>query len=247
MKITIRMYRNHDMDLLTLYKNSNFGFLKATKAALKAAASGKIYQFWIPKSDKPLNNFNFKYVYQAFVYLDEKEDKDIIDWLSKVKKGYRNSLIKMVLRSSMIGPAYYACFADDNIRMICDDIYDTNYSKYEIAPKKKKDKMKKNNSKSHIIKDTQNNLKIDDNSNNSNNLNNQDEKKDNFTNSVVNNIITNGIINNNIKNDYSNKTENDIINNEDTYKAEKNNINTPAEDADNYDFFDSLQGLFDQF
>lgn len=44
MQITVRLYRQHDMDLVGLYRTKDFKFQRHMKNALKAYAEGKDYR-----------------------------------------------------------------------------------------------------------------------------------------------------------------------------------------------------------
>lgn len=116
MKITIRLYRRHDMDLLVLYKNKNFGFQKALKKALKAYIHKEPYLVYQPET-QDFSKADFKYSYQTFLILDDVYDKEIIDWLKNVKKNHRNILLKTILRGSIVGPLAYGCMEGDDDRM----------------------------------------------------------------------------------------------------------------------------------
>lgn len=108
-RITLRLYRRHDIDLISLYKHPDFGFKTACVNALRAYINKKPYFIKQPTFTEPKE---FKYGYQLFIVLDDNKDKDIIDYLKKVKPRYQNEFIKMVLRGSVIGPVAYNCFDD---------------------------------------------------------------------------------------------------------------------------------------
>lgn len=110
-RITLRLYRRHDIDLISLYKHPDFGFKTACVNALRAYINKKPYFIKQPTFTEPKE---FKYGYQLFIVLDDNKDKDIIDYLKKVKPRYQNEFIKMVLRGSVIGPVAYNCFEDES-------------------------------------------------------------------------------------------------------------------------------------
>lgn len=119
-KIKIKLYRQHDMDLLLLYKNKEFGFAKAVKRALHAYAAKEPY-FFIPPETTDVHLYEFKKSYYTNIYLDEEKDADIIEFLKNVKKLYRNATVKSILRGAMIGPYVYGCMIHDSDREEAED------------------------------------------------------------------------------------------------------------------------------
>jgi hypothetical protein len=98
MKVMLRLYRQHDLDLLYLHKSKEFSMQKNVKLALRAYINGQQLTITVPDVavTKTLPRLS-----QFHIFLSEKEDADIIEWLEKVSKGYRNSLIKNILRHYM--------------------------------------------------------------------------------------------------------------------------------------------------
>lgn len=116
MRIPLRLYRNHDPDLLALYKNPNFSFQKALKGALRAYINKEPYFIYQPEQ-VDLRDFDFKYGYQFFLIFDDFYDKDIIDWLNGIKKRQRNIVIKSILRGAMVGVSISHCMEKDDDRI----------------------------------------------------------------------------------------------------------------------------------
>lgn len=111
MRITLRLYRRHDIDLISLYKNPKFDFKKACVMALKGYVHKQPVFFKQPPYYAPKDEF--KYGYQMFLVLDDNKDADIIDYLDTLRPRYRNEFIKMVIRGAIIGPIAYNCFPDE--------------------------------------------------------------------------------------------------------------------------------------
>ena len=155
MKISIRLYRDHDIDLVTLYKNPDFGFQKALKRALKAHVNNRPFVIFPPVS-VDVTHKDFKYVYQLFLNFDEEDDADIIEWLSNVKYRKRNEAIKSLLRGCVLGSFSYSCMANDEDRIITDKINKTihdciienmpnDIEIFNEAPKRREVRFKRNN------------------------------------------------------------------------------------------------------
>lgn len=158
MKITLRLYRRHDIDLISLYKNPQFDFKKACIIALRGYVTKQPVLFKQPPYYVPKDEF--KYGYQMFLILDDVNDADIIDYLETLRPRYRNEFIKMVIRGSVIGPIAYNCFPDE-IDAAGRDVNINNtqivLKDFPIKTRKGKGKKKKINTKSDSqpnIKDT---------------------------------------------------------------------------------------------
>lgn len=99
-KITIRIHRQHDMDLMSIYRNKSYHIAKEIKKALIAYANDAVY---VPP-EVDINNEIDGYVpTSAIVHITLSEKKDderkALELLSHIKYGYRCSFIKAVFRS----------------------------------------------------------------------------------------------------------------------------------------------------
>ena len=107
MKKKIRLYRNHDMDLISIYKNEKINFAKLIRECLHTIAAGKQIYYYIPDNKKIKGEI--KSIYQILLNLDEKKDKDIIEFLKNAKFRQVNALIKAIVRSCIVAPLYFNC------------------------------------------------------------------------------------------------------------------------------------------
>ena len=99
MKIRIRLYHYHDLDLVSLYREGRISIPKAVKLTLNAFARKRYVR--LETVDKKCEKIA-KPVYMFNIILDEKKDKDAIDLLNKIDKGYRNNFIKQLLRVCLL-------------------------------------------------------------------------------------------------------------------------------------------------
>lgn len=113
MKIRIRLYHYHDLDLVSLYREGRISIPKAVKFTLNAFARKRYVR--LETVDKKCEKIA-KPVYMFNIILDEKKDKDAIDLLNKIDKGYRNNFIKQLLRVYLcfVFPGCYT--AQENLR-----------------------------------------------------------------------------------------------------------------------------------
>lgn len=95
LKIRIRLYHYHDLDLVSLYREGRLSIPKAVKYSLNAFAEKRYVRLETnnkkcEKVARPVYTFN--------VILNEKKDKKAIELLDKIDKGFRNNFMKQLLR-----------------------------------------------------------------------------------------------------------------------------------------------------
>lgn len=172
MNFTLRLYRRHDMDLITLYKDNRVAFSILIKAALKAYICNEPFLFYPPEpSDIEYSKFDFKSHYRTVIHFDDNMDKEIIDWLNSTKPAYKTAAIKTVIRASIAVPITYACMANDeekqrffSVLSKTKDFYPNMYDcifrkKYQ---KKEKKKLNIQTEKTVVPKKISNPVKTDD-------------------------------------------------------------------------------------
>lgn len=104
MIVTVRVYRQHDMDLMTLAFDKSFHLGREMKRALVAVANKESYNGttsdylgadtsgYVPKSIREQISLNPA----------DLREKRAIDLLSEIKRGYRCSFIKALFRQSVL-------------------------------------------------------------------------------------------------------------------------------------------------
>ena len=95
LKIRIRLYHYHDLDLVSLYREGRLSIPKAVKYSLNAFAEKRYVRLETnnkkcEKIARPVYTFN--------IILNEKKDKKAIELLDKIDKGFRNNFMKQLLR-----------------------------------------------------------------------------------------------------------------------------------------------------
>ena len=113
MMVTLRLYRQHDLDLITLYRHPLFSLPNAIKMSLCAYVRNQ--KFFI-KQPQPyeIGNEKISKIVQIHIQLSEKSEGDVIEWLRNIKDGYRNSVLKNVIRAYMAGPCIYSYIKENN-------------------------------------------------------------------------------------------------------------------------------------
>ncbi len=95
LKIRIRLYHYHDLDLVSLYREGRLSIPRAVKYSLNAFAEKRYVRLETnnkkcEKIARPVYTFN--------IILNEKKDKKAIELLDKIDKGFRNNFMKQLLR-----------------------------------------------------------------------------------------------------------------------------------------------------
>lgn len=106
-RYTVRLYRLHDMDLITFIFTRKFDVMRAIYSSITAFAKGEVFVVEIPPStgaELP----QLRRVYTKALILDEEKDKKTIDMINRIQPGRRNNFFKNLLR------IYLACpFSED--------------------------------------------------------------------------------------------------------------------------------------
>ncbi|SDW83170.1 hypothetical protein SAMN05216391_11917 [Lachnospiraceae bacterium KHCPX20] len=100
--ITIRLYRQYDLDLIALKRTIGFNFSGHAKAALISYITKKPYKFVAPEKEE-LKPGYIPSVMRLQLQLNNKEWEIINAGLKQIRDGYKNAFIKAVIRKSMEG------------------------------------------------------------------------------------------------------------------------------------------------
>lgn len=111
MKITIRIYRTHDFDLMALHCSGALGIGMAIKKAVIAYYNGEKFTFDVTMSQK-IEPSDMPLVITTSIVITERDSAGITEWLSGFRLGYRNCCLKNILRHYLEDPGI-ACFRDD--------------------------------------------------------------------------------------------------------------------------------------
>lgn len=104
MRVTIRLYRIHDLDLITFIETHKLNFQKAMYCALTSFTNNELFLIEIPPRREKRKELNLKRVYTMALTLDEVKDKNAILILKKIKDGKRNNFLKNLLRLYLCNP-----------------------------------------------------------------------------------------------------------------------------------------------
>lgn len=121
---TIRLYRVHDLDLITFMETHEFNITKAIYCALTAFSNNDYFVIEIPPKRTNELCINNK-VYAKQLTLDMDKDRKAVELLSKIKKGGRNNFLKNLLRMYLCNPIAESYLENEA------DIYDF-IKKFEI-------------------------------------------------------------------------------------------------------------------
>ena len=102
--VPIRLYRMHDLDLITFIKAHQLDLQQAMYCAVKAFCNDDHFVITIPPLREDWEKTEFKKMYRRNLYLDAEKDQDIIEMLRKIEDGYRNNFLKNLLRLYLCNP-----------------------------------------------------------------------------------------------------------------------------------------------
>lgn len=111
LKLTIRIYRTHDFDLMALHQTGALKIGAAMKKAILAYYNGEKFSFDIAMPKKP-DLADMPLVVATSIVITEKDAEGITKWLSGFLPGYRNCCLKNLLRHFLPDPAI-AYFRND--------------------------------------------------------------------------------------------------------------------------------------
>lgn len=99
MKFTMRLYRRHDLDLLLLHKTKGFSMQKAVKSALLMHL-GLIddHPIQYPSCTEDVKKFYSSSQFHLSLSEKNAKDKEIINFLNEIPRGFRNSYCKNLTR-----------------------------------------------------------------------------------------------------------------------------------------------------
>ena len=107
MRIEIKLYSYHDLDLVSLYKTGRIAFPETTRQVLNSYARKEVYKVRpLPLNENRAAKYPqkmYRKFYHYHVDLDSKEDADAIRLMKTITDGYRNNFIKSVLRQYLCG------------------------------------------------------------------------------------------------------------------------------------------------
>lgn len=129
MMVTLRLYRQHDLDLITLYRHPSFSLPNAIKRSLLAYVRREQLAIKQPEPYE-ISNDKISKTIQMHIYLDAETDNDVIQWLKKTKEGYRNSVLKNIIRGYLVAPCIYSY--QDSEKSVEEAIENNNLSDINI-------------------------------------------------------------------------------------------------------------------
>lgn len=113
MKITIRIYRIHDYDLMALHESGTLSIGRAVKKAIIAYYKGDGEKYHI-EAIKPIPD-DMPTTREFKIVIRENEAPGIIEWKNKLKYGVQNSCFKNILRAYLDFPRV-SLYQDENGR-----------------------------------------------------------------------------------------------------------------------------------
>ena len=114
MRVTIRLYKRHDLDLLALYFVDDYNFTEEFKKAIRGYIHGKPMKNRIPHMENMKNVYSMPSKVSFHIQLKD-DDKDILDFIRSITRGRRNNMLKNIFRNSFpVIEAPYNCDSEQN-------------------------------------------------------------------------------------------------------------------------------------
>lgn len=107
-RLTIRLYRQHDLDLVGLHYNKSIHLPDVARDVLASYVRQERYYI---KTPEPIElPDDIPSTIMLHINLHKVLDQDIIVWILATKEGYRNSLVKNIIRGYLAIPYLYPYF-----------------------------------------------------------------------------------------------------------------------------------------
>ena len=104
MRITIRLYKKQDLDLMILDRNPNFSLVIAISTIVNAYVKGENKMVMLPDSSPWMAYSNLPRMSQLHItFTEEKDGPEVIQFLKSVLPNMRNNMIKNLVRAYMVG------------------------------------------------------------------------------------------------------------------------------------------------
>ncbi len=145
MQITVRLYRQHDMDLIGLYLTPGFKFTTEMKNALIAHVKGNDYRISAPTTPSGYKGY-LKRSIMVHLSIDRNDYHDVYKVLEALKDGQRNAYIKTIMRMSIDRMPLFSYMSGDGITMnrsTAEDVNEKPKEKPAATPKPKTSKTTK--------------------------------------------------------------------------------------------------------
>lgn len=116
MIVTVRIYKRHDPDLVSLIENYEFDIKKAVYCALSGYMKKEVYIISLPpKREDPYKTGGR--IIRGDLRLDDNEDKALIRFITQIPSGERNCAIKTILRLYLRLPVNEEWAQDNNLAL----------------------------------------------------------------------------------------------------------------------------------
>lgn len=116
MIVTVRIYKRHDPDLISLIENYEFDIRKAVFCALSGYMKKDAFVISLPpKREEPYKTGGR--VIRGDLRLDDIEDEALIKFITQIPSGERNCAIKTILRLYLRLPVNETWAQDNNLAL----------------------------------------------------------------------------------------------------------------------------------
>lgn len=143
---TIRIYKFHDVDLFYLAEHYSFNFQKAIYCALREYLKKETCAIALPQKLESPISIPKKSICRTLI-LHEEQDRDLLEFLQKLPRGFMNGIVKNILRAYLCRP-FMEPWADVYNQMFLDGKRVIQAAEYQ---KKRKNPVNNKQTKPDII------------------------------------------------------------------------------------------------
>lgn len=132
MRIVFNLYKVHDIDLVSLYLCPNFNFTTELKKVIRGYLNNTPYIINQPKED-----FNYSLLrgrYRLSIKLNDSKDADIIEFLNSIQPHCRTSVLKAIMRGSIIGYSFHTCMNNPKATKMKENVINSIITSSSIKP-----------------------------------------------------------------------------------------------------------------
>ena len=116
MIVTVRIYKRHDPDLISLIENYEFDIRKAVFCALSGYMKKEAFVISLPpKREEPYKTGGR--VIRGDLRLDEIEDEALVKFITQIPSGERKRAIKTIPRLYLMTPVNAKWAQDNNLAL----------------------------------------------------------------------------------------------------------------------------------
>ena len=107
-RLTMRLYKRHDIDLLCIYMQPNHSLQHTIKRAVLAYINGENIKLTYPCSSSLIADLPSTAQFHLYLSSRSEDDLKIINFISNIPPGFKNSFLKNITRYYFSAPVNFS-------------------------------------------------------------------------------------------------------------------------------------------